>query len=117
MNSTFGKANFSGRLYVLCAVVWACLYAAAVFAAPQSPDKATAPDAGTSAAGPRTFNTAQEAADALVEAAENFNVVTLTQIFGPEGNDIVFSGEFAQDRKHAADFAAQARQKKSVSVD
>jgi hypothetical protein len=30
---------------------------------------------------------------------------------------VVFSGEFAQDRKHAADFAAEARQKKSVSVD
>jgi hypothetical protein len=41
----------------------------------------------------------------------------LTQIFGPEGNDIVFSGEFAQDRKHASDFAAEAREKKSVSVD
>ena len=40
-----------------------------------------------------------------------------TQIFGPDGDDIVFSGEFAQDRKHAADFAAQARKKKSVSVD
>jgi hypothetical protein len=29
----------------------------------------------------------------------------------------VFSGEFAQDRKRAADFAAEAREKKSVSVD
>ena len=28
-----------------------------------------------------------------------------------------FSGEFAQDRKHAADFAAEAREKKRISVD
>ena len=63
------------------------------------------------------FGTPQLAADALIDAAENFDVAALTSIFGPDGSDIVFSGEFSQDRKHAADFAAQARQKKSVSVD
>jgi len=63
------------------------------------------------------FDTPQQAADALVDAAGNFDVAALTSIFGPDGNDIVFSGEFAQDRKHAADFAAQAREKKNVSVD
>ena len=52
-----------------------------------------------------------------MDAAEKFDVAALTEIFGPEGNDIVFSGEVAQDRKHATDFAAQARKKKSVSVD
>ena len=66
---------------------------------------------------PGRFDTPQQAADALVNAAEKFDVVALTEIFGPDGNDIVLSGEFAQDRKHAADFAAQARKKKSVSVD
>ncbi len=65
----------------------------------------------------RLFDTPQQAADALVDAAEKFDLVALTQIFGPDGDDIVFSGEFAQDRKHATDFAAEAREKKSVSVD
>jgi hypothetical protein len=63
------------------------------------------------------FDTAQQAADALTAAAENFDVPTLTSIFGPDGSDIVLTGEFAQERKHAADFAAQARQKKTVSLD
>jgi hypothetical protein len=63
------------------------------------------------------FDTPQQAADALVEAAANFDVAALTSIFGPEGNDIVLSGEFSQDRKHAADFAVEAGRKKSVSVD
>ena len=67
--------------------------------------------------GARSFDTPQQAADALVEAAEKFDVAALTQIFGPDGEDIVFTGEFAQDRKHAADFAAEAHEKKSVSVD
>jgi len=63
------------------------------------------------------FDTPQKAAEALVEATANFDESALTQIFGPEGQHVIFSGETAQDRKHAADFAAQAREKNSVSVD
>ena len=48
---------------------------------------------------------------ALVNAAEKFDVVALTEIFGPDRDDVVFSGEFAQDRKRAADFAVEAREK------
>jgi len=62
------------------------------------------------------FDTPQQAADALVGAAEKFDVDTLTKIFGPDGKDIVVTGETAQDRQHATDFAAQAREKKTISV-
>ena len=65
----------------------------------------------------RTFDTPQQAAAALIEAADKFDVPALMEIFEPEGDDIVFSGEYAQDRKHAADFAAEAKEKNSVSVD
>jgi hypothetical protein len=65
----------------------------------------------------KMFDSPQQAAESLVEAAANFDVPVLTSIFGPDGNDVVLSGEFSQDRKHAADFAAQAREKKSISVD
>ena len=70
-----------------------------------------------SSAGAKLFDTPQQAADALVNAAEKFDVAALTEIFGPDGDDVVFSGEFAQDRKRAADFAAEAREKTKVSVD
>jgi hypothetical protein len=109
MKSRSANTNYAGCL----ALVWACLSTPALFAA-QQPVTNTAPAAP---AGAKMFDTPQQAADALIEAAENFDVAALTSIFGPDGNDIVFSGEFSQDRKHAADFAAQARQKKSVSVD
>jgi hypothetical protein len=62
------------------------------------------------------FDTPQQAADALVGAAEKFDVDTLTKIFGPDGKDIVVTGETAQDRQHATDFAAQAREKETISV-
>jgi hypothetical protein len=63
------------------------------------------------------FETPQQAADALVDAAEKFDVRALEEIFGPEGDDIVLSGEYPQDRQRAKDFAGEAREKKSVSVD
>jgi hypothetical protein len=65
----------------------------------------------------RAFDTPQQAATALAQAAEKFDQAALTQIFGPEVQGVIFSGEFAQDRKHASDFAAEAREKNSISLD
>ena len=75
------------------------------------------PDPAAPAYQGRTFETPQQAADALVDAADKFDTTALAQIFGPEGEDIVFSGEYPQDRKHASDFATQAHEKKTVSID
>jgi hypothetical protein len=72
---------------------------------------------GTSVSGVKTFDTPQQAATLLIEAAEDFNVPALMQIFGHDAEDVIFSGEFAQDRKHAADFAAEAHEKNSISMD
>ena len=67
--------------------------------------------------GPVSFATPQLAADAVIAAAKNFDVAELVEIFGVGGEEIVLSGDFARDREHATDFAAQAAEKKSVSVD
>jgi hypothetical protein len=117
MKSTSANAAFSRRVCILCAVAFACLSASTLFATQESGAKAVPPVTLDSSTGAGGFETPQQAADALADAAENFDVGALTQIFGPGVDDIVLSGEFAQDRKHAADFAAQAREKKSVSVD
>jgi len=71
----------------------------------------------TSVSDIRTFDTPQQAAALLIEAAEDFKVPALMQIFGHDAEDVIFSGEFAQDRKHAADFVAEAHKKNSISVD
>ena len=67
--------------------------------------------------GQKTFASAQQAADDLIAAADKFDQSALSEIFGPDGKDIVFSGEIAQDRKHAEEFVAKAREKKTVNVD
>lgn len=118
MNSITAITSFPARASILCAIAWACVFAQALFAAPQSAAKPVPLTTATaSSAGGKVFDTPQEAADALVDAAEKFDVVALAEIFGTGGDDIVFTGEFAQDRKHATDFAAEAREKQSVSVD
>ena len=86
-----------------------------VSSAQQSVPKAATPSSSSSLA--EKFETAQQAADTLVAAAEKFDVDTITKIFGPDGKGIVLTGETAQDRQHATDFAAQAREKKGISVD
>ena len=117
MKSTSANGSLSGLRRICAAVVWACTCTPILFFGQQSP--ATKKPAATAApvAGARSFDTPQQAAEVLIDAAEKFDVVTLAQIFGPGGEDIVFSGEFPQDQQHAADFVTQAREKESVSLD
>jgi hypothetical protein len=112
MKSTFSK-SISLRLLWIAGTL-AFLSVPAHLTA-QQPAAKTAP--APAAVGAKTFDTPQQAADALVAAAEQFDERALNEILGPNGEDIVFSGEYPQDRKRAADFAAEAREKKSVSVD
>ena len=117
MKSASANTAIFGPASILCGLAWACLSAPAFLAAQQPIARSVPPPTAASPTGARTFETPAQAADALVDAAERFDVAALTQIFGPEGHDIVLSGEFAQDRKHATNFASEARRKKSVSID
>jgi hypothetical protein len=64
----------------------------------------------------KTFATAEEAADALIDAAEKFDQAALTEILGPDSYDIVHTGEPAHDREVAQEFATKARAKKTIKV-
>ena len=76
------------------------------------------PKTGTSpVVKPATFNTPEEAANALVTAAEQFNAADMTKIFGSEANDIVFQGEPPYEVDLVKAFVEQARAKKTVSID
>lgn len=65
----------------------------------------------------RTFASAEEAAAALVTAAEQYNVPELRAILGPEGDALVSSEDTVLDRKHAIDFAAEARAQQRLDFD
>ena len=98
------------------AVALLCLLA--LDAAPQTADKTPAAKKAPAAARVgKAFRTPDEAADALIDAAEKFDVTALDEILGPDGKDIINSGEPARDKERAATFAARAREKKSVEKD
>lgn len=72
---------------------------------------------GTPNQAQKTFATAQEAAEALIQAAESWNVAALQQILGAHGEDLVTSEDPVRDKNMGTKFAADARQKTSVAVD
>ena len=116
MTSTSAHRSLFRVFWIFCGLLGILLCASTLLVA-QQPAGKTATTSAASPASATAFDTPQQAADALVDAADKFDVVALSRMFGPGGDAVVFSGEFAQDRKHAADFAAEAHEKKSVSVD
>ena len=70
------------------AMTAACLFALFLFATQQSPVKKAPEVPAASSPAVRSFDTPQQAADVLIEAAEKFDVASLVRIFGPDGNDI-----------------------------
>jgi hypothetical protein len=117
MKSKSTVKNSSWLHWIIGVAAFVCLSTSVLFAAQQS--VATKPPAATAsiAAGPKKFDTPQQAAEALVNAAQKFDELALEQIFGFDDDDVVFSGETAQDRQRASDFVTEAREKTSVSVD
>jgi hypothetical protein len=63
-----------------------------------------------------TFDSPQQAADALIAAANVFDVPALERLFGPTTKDVVLSKEPARDRERAREFVAKAREKQHISM-
>jgi hypothetical protein len=63
----------------------------------------------TAAVAQMDYKTPEEAAEALIVAAETFDVAALSQILGPDGVDLVVTGDPVHDRNQGQAFAAEAR--------
>jgi Protein of unknown function (DUF2950) len=63
------------------------------------------------------FKTPKEAADALIVAAERYDVPALQRILGPQSEGLIASKDPVEDKNRATTFAAKAHQKHSVQVD
>ncbi len=66
------------------------------------------------AAGQEVFNSPEAAAEAFILASETFDVAALTRILGPDGVDLVDTGDPVQDRNQSLAFATVAREKTQV---
>ena len=65
----------------------------------------------------RTFDTPKAAADALVAAAESYDLPALKDILGPDGADLVVTKDAVQDKNQLAAFAAKAKEKSEIVPD
>jgi hypothetical protein len=64
----------------------------------------------------QTFATPQEAAQALVAAAEHNDTAALLKVLGPGSKDIVESGDPAEDKNSRAEFVERAHAKTDVEI-
>jgi hypothetical protein len=65
----------------------------------------------------RTFASPTEAIQATIDAAEHNDAAALLLLFGPDGKDILESGDPVQDKEMRAEFAASAHEKLQIEQD
>jgi hypothetical protein len=90
-----------------------CVLVTGLTAAPQTNAAATV----ATQPAQKTFDTPQQAVDAMILAVKNDDVAALLEIFGPAGKDLVASGDDVQDKNSRANFAAKAQAKTHVDLD
>jgi len=92
-----------------------------VFAGVLAPVSRAAQAVETPAAAPavqqKAFNTPEEAAEALIAAAEKFDIPALLEILGPDGKSFVVTEDPVQDKNNCSSFAAKAREQLRVVRD
>ena len=66
--------------------------------------------------GGKAFATPQDAANALVDAAEKYDEAALKEVLGPDSYDIINTGEPARDSEKTKEFAAHARVKMNIEM-
>jgi DUF2950 family protein len=101
----------SQNMKLIFAMVIACFVFTGIITAQTTPKDAAG------GIPPKSFATPDEAANALIEAADKFDVTAIEQIFGSAGKDLVVTSEPAQDKEAAKKFVELAREKKEISVD
>ena len=111
MTSTKSKLIANYILYTLLIVLCGLPGRALSQAQPKADSAKSSPPAQ------KTFANPQQAADFLIAAADQFDVPSLLQLFGPGGEDFVATADPVADKRVSVAFAAKADEKKSVQID
>jgi hypothetical protein len=98
---------------VASAILISCLLGLAVQAAPPAKTDAVA----ASQPKQKEFDTAKQAADALIQVAANSDLAAAKEILGPDGEDLISSEDPVMDKNRALAFAAKAKEKNSIEID
>jgi Protein of unknown function (DUF2950) len=110
----------SSKLFMICGAIVGCAILILVTDAAekkQTTAAASAPNQKASAGQQKQFDSADQAADALIQAAGNWDIAQLKEILGADSDDIVSSEDPVMDKNRGAAFASKAKEKKSVEID
>jgi hypothetical protein len=110
----------SSKLIMLAAAMLVTAFLVPASLAASEKKEAAAKQAGaqgTPQPGQKEFDTPKQAADALIQVAETFDVAAAKEILGPDGEDIISSEDPVMDKNRAIAFANKAKEKTSVEID
>jgi hypothetical protein len=110
------KPNYSIAsriLFSACTLALSSVLGSSGFAVPQRKVKASETPVVTQ----KGFASAKDAATALIQAAEQYDVPALLEALGPAGSELVVTSDTAQDKQRAAMFAAKANEKTLITPD
>jgi len=94
-------------------ILISCLLGLGVQAAPPAKTDAAA----ASQPKQKEFDSAKQAADALIQVAANSDLAAAKEILGPDGEDLISSEDPVMDKNRALAFAAKAKEKNSIEID
>jgi hypothetical protein len=100
------------RLWLCSLLACASLAALTLHAVPRPESKSSAATVRA-----KKFDSAQQAADALISAAQSYDVPALTEILGSESMDLLTSQDPVQDKKIGMEFGAKAKEKNTLVPD
>ncbi len=107
----------SSKPFLICGAIVGCavLILATNAAEKKQTTAAVSPQKQEGSAGQqKQFDSADQAADALIQAATNSDLAAAKEILGPDSDDIVSSEDPVMDKNRAAAFANKAKEKKSI---
>jgi len=107
--------NTSSRISVIAFTIVAFGFLGLPVQAASEKKSDTAANSGSSKQ--KEFSSVIEAADALLHAAEVFDVAALGEILGPDAGDLIASADPVADKKRATDFAVKAKEKTALNAD
>jgi hypothetical protein len=102
--------NLSAKVAGVLMASIICALGALSHAEPQHKPQATLP-------AQRAFDTADQAVQALVQAAEGYDVGALIDVLGPDSKDLIASEDPVEDKNRVLKFVVLAREKTTVSMD
>jgi Protein of unknown function (DUF2950) len=110
----------SSKLFMICGAIVGCAILILTTDAAekkQTTAAASVPNQEASGGQQKQFESADQAADALIQAAGNWDIAQLKEILGPDSDNIVSSEDPVMDKNRAAAFANKAKEKKLVEID